>query len=207
MIPPKGLDVSLVEAQLRRLFGRREPLAILDPACHPYPLSVAQECGCEVVSLFQGRAGAELKRVAPHLVRLSYTQPMMVAWGVLWGQSMAVLLRSQAGLNEVRAHLRRFLMVQDENGKLLYFRFYDPRILRAFLPACMQAEAASFFGPVDEFICEDSDSGFMLRFRPGAKGLHVHRERVDWRAESRPQPVEQPDPLTPHLRRASDVFF
>ena len=35
-------------------------------------------------------------------------------------------------VDELRRHLRRFLLVKDESGRQLYFRYYDPRVLRLY---------------------------------------------------------------------------
>jgi hypothetical protein len=36
----------------------------------------------------------------------------------------------------------------------LFFRFYDPRVMRNYLPTCPPAQLAEFFGPVDFYIAE-----------------------------------------------------
>ena len=51
-----------------------------------------------------------------------------------------------------------------EDGRELYFRFYDPRVLRIFLPTCNAAETATFFGPVGQFLVEAQDAETLLRF-------------------------------------------
>ena len=46
-------------------------------------------------------------------------------------------------------------MVYGPDLEPLYFRYYDPRVLRAWLPTCDPAQLAEFFGPVEFFIAED----------------------------------------------------
>jgi hypothetical protein len=65
----------------------------------------------------------------------------------------------------LRRHLREFLRVRDEAGKRLIFRYYDPRILRVYLPTCWPAELNTFFGPISAFITEGESSGEILEFR------------------------------------------
>jgi len=36
----------------------------------------------------------------------------------------------------------------------LFFRFYDPRVMRGYLPTCSPKQLAEFFGPVDFYIAE-----------------------------------------------------
>jgi len=47
----------------------------------------------------------------------------------------------------------------------LIFRYYDPRVLRAYLPTCSPAELNTFFGPVTAFITEGENPGEILEFR------------------------------------------
>jgi hypothetical protein len=47
----------------------------------------------------------------------------------------------------------------------LIFRYYDPRVLRVYLPTCWPAEVSTFFGPVSAFITGGDDPGEILEFR------------------------------------------
>lgn len=102
-------------------------------------------------TLYQGILGALAHRAAPHLVRLEleddYTAWLLAHASQHWG----ILLQSSADLEAVRQHLRKFLVVADPQGGRQRFRFYDPRILRAFLPVCTGYEVAQFFGPVKRY--------------------------------------------------------
>jgi hypothetical protein len=55
------------------------------------------------------------------------------------------------------------MVVEDEGEKRLYFRYYDPATLRAFVPSCAARQAAELFGPVRAFFAEGK-SGEVLRF-------------------------------------------
>ncbi|GAA4343211.1 DUF4123 domain-containing protein [Flaviaesturariibacter amylovorans] len=92
-----------------------------------------------------------------------------------WGQSWGVLVGSGADINELHRHFRRFLTVRLEDGEELYFRFYDPRVLRVFLPTCSPAQLQEFFGPVGTFIVEDEDPQFALLYRLQRGVLHTER--------------------------------
>ena len=52
--------------------------------------------------------------------------------------------------------------VADEDGQTFFFRFYDPRVLRAFLPTCSPSQLTDFFGPVRAMIVE-SEGGEELQ--------------------------------------------
>jgi len=68
-------------------------------------------------------------------------------------------VHSDAGLKELQEHFRRYLQVQDSEGKKLFFRFYDPRVLRVYLPSCTRKELFTFFGPVRRFILDGEGPG------------------------------------------------
>src|SRR5439155_1286760 len=44
------------------------------------------------------------------------------------------------------------------------FRFYDPRVLRIYLPTCNAAEQQFVFGPVLRFLCEEAEPSTLLDF-------------------------------------------
>ena len=55
-------------------------------------------------------------------------------------------------------------MVYNEDGKPLYFRFYDPRVFRVYLPTCNESELEIIFGPVSRYLVESEDVGEMAEF-------------------------------------------
>jgi hypothetical protein len=61
------------------------------------------------------------------------------------------------------------LTVSGAEGRKLYFRFYDPRVLRVYLPTCTTDERSTFFGPVTCFLMEGEEPDELLLF-PAAPG-------------------------------------
>jgi hypothetical protein len=119
----------------------------------------------EYVSLYEGAVGAQLVEFAPYLVRLeqgSRLLEVLVKEG--WGNSWGVYLTSASGISELWHHLRHFLEVKLPDGEQVYFRFYDPRVLRVFVPTCTSEEAKEFFGPIQDYLAEDEQSETLLRF-------------------------------------------
>lgn len=124
--------------------------------------------------LYRGHLSEELRRAAPSLVRLcrghDYTERFFrVGFGDAWG----IVLASAAPQAELRRHLRRFLRVRTEDGRILAFRYYDPRVLRLYLPTCTPAEIAAFFGPISAIAAEAAQPGWIHFFRPGPGGLEA----------------------------------
>lgn len=94
---------------------------------------------------------------------------MREGWGLRW----ASYLRSEKPLLELRRHLRQFLMVQLEAGAdPVYFRFYDPEVLRVYMRSCDAEERRPWFaGAIAEIVVEDVTAGYTCaRFGP-APGL------------------------------------
>lgn len=143
--------------------------ALLDAARDDRILEILRESPEEQRSLYDGAQGDALAEVAPHLVALprgSALAARLVREG--WGRSWGVYLTSRRPLAEVRAHLRRLTTVTvGGSARRFYFRFYDPRVLRTFLPTCSVRQEADVFGDrdIEGFVVEAED-GEPLRFAP-----------------------------------------
>lgn len=123
-------------------------------------------CHLEYSCLYSGTVTSELEIAAPYLVQLDHGykdthQFIRRAWGNSWG----VFLRSETSLKKLRRHLREFLIVRDERGNRLVFRYYDPRVLRVYLPTCTKSELRTVFGAVDCFWAEGEGPEKMLEYR------------------------------------------
>ena len=122
--------------------------------------------------LYTGDFPWQMKMTAPYLVELArddrFTRFLLdKGWGNSWGS----FLRTGTGLKQLRRHLRQFLRVRSEDGKRLIFRYYDPRVLRVYLPTCRPAELETFFGPIDAFVTEGEDRSEVLEFRRDGNSL------------------------------------
>jgi hypothetical protein len=154
------------------------PYIILDAARMDIEIIKAQELNPDFESLYNGSKYIEKRN-------LFYVAPFLFSFLINvefrnwyfekgWGDSWGVIVYSVMDLKSLVKHFRHFLMVKREDGEQLYFRFYDPRVLRVFLPTCDERQLNDFFGPVDYFICEDEDSGNGLVF-----SLHKGELKVD----------------------------
>ncbi|MDD5763425.1 MAG: DUF4123 domain-containing protein [bacterium] len=151
--------------------------ALLDAARDEsiYPKIV--DSGVESTCLYRGEKARTLAWVAPYLVELHPEDPFTEwllenGWGKCWG----VFVGSAATLSELKRHFRAFLMVYDEGNNPLYFRYYDPRVLRVYLPTCNAEELAIVFGPVNSYVLEDDDGTALLDF--SVVGKKIHRDRL-----------------------------
>ena len=124
-------------------------------------------CHLEYRCLFSGNLPPALEMAAPYLLQLEYDNDetrrlIELSWGNSWG----VFLKSDTNLNKLRRHLREFLIVRDPQGRRMTFRYYDPRVLRAYLPTCTTEELRTVFGPIESFWTEEQkEDDHMLEFR------------------------------------------
>ena len=126
----------------------------------------------EFACLYRGELAPDMAEVAPYLVRLEPATEF-ADWVVSegWGKHWGVFALAHASLREMRRHFRSFLTVYDPEGKPLLFRYYDPRVLRVYLPTCDARELQTVFGPVAAYLLEGEDPGEMLRFELSAGAL------------------------------------
>jgi hypothetical protein len=139
--------------------------AILDCARDERICYAVEQAGLDQCCLFTDRIPQEFKLVAPHLVKLDpghrFTRRVLdEGWNAHWG----VFLQAKMDLNKLRLHLKQFLRVRDEQGHRLYFRFYDPRVLRVYLPTCTPEELQVFYGPITRFIMAGEDPSSLMEF-------------------------------------------
>jgi hypothetical protein len=131
--------------------------AILDACDQPaIPAKVVELGDKRAVSLYRGTAEEEYWAIAPYLVHLDSE---MVDWIVaaLWNEPWGIFAVSEVSLDVIRRHFRKLLTVQSPDGDNLYFRFYDPRVLKTFVQTCTNADLQEFFGPISSFILADLD--------------------------------------------------
>ena len=138
--------------------GPAQVYAFVDAARSESIYPRIMDADTKTVCLHRGERARELAWVAPYLVRLtpeaSFTQWLLRSG---WGKSRTIFIKSSATLNELKCHFRTILTVYDTEGKSYFFRFYDPRVLRTYLPTCNESEIKKVFGPVDHFIMEQEE--------------------------------------------------
>ena len=150
--------------------------AVLDGARSPAIHLALIESRLEYRSLYSGRLPPELGRASPQLVELPAGHRLrarLLDAGL--GRSWGIFLVTDEPDN-LRHHLRRWLKVRSANGRRYLFRFYDPRVLRAWLPTCTPDELARFFGPVQRFVCEGAGGRSVCEFAL-ERGVLVTRQR------------------------------
>ncbi len=149
---------------------------LLDTARSERILPAITESGCACRSLYPADIPKALADAAPRLVKLPIGAPFLRRLvGEGWGDSWGVYFVSSAPLKELRAHFRKFIKARTEDGETLMFRFYDPRVLRLYLPTCNAGELASFMRMAGSFFLEDDDPKTLLRYHTDNGTLAVER--------------------------------
>lgn len=109
--------------------------------------------------LYAGTLARELELAAPQLVELPYGHRLFDRWlDEGWASHWGVLLSIGDPAN-LRHHLRKLLKVEGVARRPVLFRFYDPRVLRAFLPHAQPDQLRDFFGPVTAWYAADEQGG------------------------------------------------
>ena len=156
--------------------------ALLDGARDPRIEPMVRLGRLEYSCLYAGSLSPRLQAAAPYLIHLAPdsrdTRNLIeLGWGNSWG--IFTIVPADVTLQMQRRHFRTLLRVQDEAGRILAFRFYDPRVLRAYLPTCTGEEASRFFGPVPRIAVEAARSTHMVKYTSGKTGARMETTLLD----------------------------
>lgn len=172
-MPMTAIAEPQVAALMQHLFADPSvgTFAVLDGASVPGLLKKFAEENPEQTCLYRGELKPDLAEAAPYLVRLVAGSPF-ARWVVEhgWDNHWGIFVRTAVDLPTLRRHFRNFLMVMSPEGKRLYFRFYDPRVFRVYLPTCNRDETKIIFGPVTSYLMSGSESGTLVAYS-APKGL------------------------------------
>jgi len=180
-------EVAIKQHVLSSLRGDLGSLwAVLDAARDDRILTLLREHVDPYRSLYEGPEADTLADAAPYLVRLRKDSRLLEriveeGWGRRWG----VWLLSNKRFRDVRTHLRRFLMVEDDGGEQLYFRYYDPAVLRALLADITPRQKGQLFADVDSWMVDDREQG-LLPFSRGESELTIRSAASNAQSANRP---------------------
>lgn len=157
-------------AELRRRCDAGGLYAVIDAARSPRALALLEESIDAYASLYDGEQGRAFDDVAPYLVQLRPDSRLLERLvGEGWGDAWGIHLAGGGDFDAVRRHLRRFLLVDDEGkGRRLFFRFYDPRVLRSFA-AMITAEQRAELTQGLEAVLFEAEDGSLDALRPASR--------------------------------------
>ncbi|HED35950.1 MAG TPA: DUF4123 domain-containing protein [Gammaproteobacteria bacterium] len=141
--------------------------AILDGARNRKIQPMLKNASQRHYCLFDGELDYSLTLAAPYMMRLEedadFTRELIQqAWGNSWG--IFAIAPRNISLIRVRRNCKEILFVTDEGNRKMLFRYYDPRVMRRYLPTCMPDELKQVFGKVIAYAVENEDASGLNYF-------------------------------------------
>jgi len=136
--------------------------------------------GCrEVQCLVAGEVPDVLAATLPYLVRLDADEPLVSRWRTQGaGRGWGIMFDTDLPPDALRLRLKRFLNARLPDGSVVWFRFYDPLVLRTMLRASTPAELAPWFRGIAGFVVEGERPGRLHRLHQ-EDGVLVEAD-LDW---------------------------
>jgi hypothetical protein len=79
------------------------------------------------------------------------------------GQSWGIFPRSPEEQARLRQRLRTFNHAKLPDGRVVVFRWWNPRVFRVYFPTCDADELKLWFAGVVEYVCENANGvGFSI---------------------------------------------
>lgn len=153
--------------------------AILDAASIPHLLKKIYSKLHKFKCLYPGDQSFALSDVAPYIVPLELNSDFTKwlineGWGNHWGIYVAVE-KGQSNLKTMTEHFRKFMVIQNPENKSVYFRFYDPRVLRDYLPVFDPDQCDTMYGSIIAYYAVEDENSNILHFKYGNQGLKVEK--------------------------------
>ncbi len=171
-----------MKQQLEKYLFRNDAhtYAVLDGASVPDLPVRLYEMNATNVCLYRGELPADLVYVAPYLVHL-FPETKFTNWllSECWGKHWGIFAQSPLSLTGMRKQFRMLLTVNDENGKPMLFRYYDPRVLLPFLMTCNRDELEIIFGDVRYYFAELPDAAQLSRFHFAKDKLNEVKLKIE----------------------------
>jgi hypothetical protein len=130
--------------------------AVLDPARDPAIFDIMMALAPDAWCLFGGPLAEPVRRASPHVMSMPSDGPLLRWWrGDGRGHAWGIACRTDVDLKTLRLHLKTLLRARIPDGRVVLFRFWDPRVLCEFLPKCTPAQYREFFGPIATIFAEN----------------------------------------------------
>jgi hypothetical protein len=157
--------------------GGAPPYLLVDCAGLEGAAALPRETFSELDCLFTGDLATELADVAPYLGRIKdYDAEVAAVTEDLLKRHVGMLVVLRGGdeqqaptFSQVHRHFRKFNVVYDPEGKPLFFRYYDPRVIVEVLSVLEPEQLDAFFGPIESLVLVDGAARAVRCFRQGGK--------------------------------------
>ena len=138
----------------------RRVFSIVDGAMMKENFDQLEDYEADYECLFRGETDPMVLTRAPFLVEITRDTPLaqwlvVEGWGRHWG--IFALAPKELAFDDVLDHLRELLEVRLPDDRVVFFRFYDPRVWEPFFETCDSEQLQALLGPLHGFACESSD--------------------------------------------------
>ena len=175
-----GQEAFNLLTQLMWMTPRDRVFVVLDGASVPGLLDqLYADPRPEFECLYREELEPDVAEVAPYLVALERGSAF-AEWVITqgWGNHWGIFIVAPIDLRGLRFHLRPLNIAYDPAGDPKMFRYYDPRVLRTFLPTCDAGQIGEMFGPIERFVAEDGLPQNALTFTRAGNELQTGTRRI-----------------------------
>ena len=142
--------------------------AVIDSVAIPMLLANIHKHSVPFLCLYRGEIPIDRVDIVPYIVKLNKNS-QFCNWLIEASTKTpcCIYLNSSENITDVRKHLRKFIKAEIPSGKTIYFRFYDPRILKVYLPECELDDERVVYGEIiEEYYIYNINTERMDSFRP-----------------------------------------
>lgn len=102
--------------------------------------------------LWSGQLAPDVEEVAPYMILLEKDSDF-TTWLIKhgWQNHWNIFVKSALEPKAFRKQIRKLQLVRSPEGKTLFFRFYDPRVMENFLPTVDEAQHSELYENIQAF--------------------------------------------------------
>lgn len=141
----RNVDIDLAKLRNQIFDADMKTYAVIDGASAPMLLGKLDSV--EYACLLRGELSLDLAEAAPYLVELKENCDF-TSWLIKYSQQKkcCIYIQSTESIFSVRKHCRFLLKAELPNKSIVYFRFYDPRVIDIYIKNCNFEEKIFFLG-------------------------------------------------------------
>lgn len=132
--------------------------ALMDCALDSIIYPTIKDSGCPIKCLYGEAWQSGLADIAPYLVELDPKAAFsseLLTWD--WNGNWGCFVQSNASLDDLSVSLQALTTAQTPDGKEVFFRFQDPRVIRPFLANASPDNIKTLFAKAARIVAPTSD--------------------------------------------------
>lgn len=174
----------------KQLFDTKNDVyAVADGTLLPGLLAKLEEHEPKNTCLFRGELPFDLAEAAPYLVKLEKDNKFS-DWLLNKSVEEPCCIYAQTTVIDdfiqLRKHFRSFLRIESAEGKSLLFRYYDPRVMKTYLPTCTPEDNKILFNGIETYLIFNDEDKRLKTFKEPNPEDSVNtpesKEKVDGKA-------------------------